>query len=217
MIYFQQETRNALNQYYKNNDSPKLHLGAGHNSLKGWFNTDLEPHIEKNIHYMDMLKIPYCISENSFKYIYSEHNIEHFNLEDSHSILKECYRILKPSGTIRIATPDLNKIINFYLQDNDLHQQYCSWAINSFCSFAKENNIYNKAVVLNNFFNNWGHKFIFDFQTIKDMLKNCGFKKIKQCTIYESEHFELQNLEKHGINIGKKFNELETMIIEAEK
>lgn len=44
--------------------------------------------------------------DNTFDFIYSEHVLEHFFLDEACDLLKECYRILKPNGVIRIIVPD---------------------------------------------------------------------------------------------------------------
>jgi predicted SAM-dependent methyltransferase len=44
--------------------------------------------------------------DNTFDFIYSEHFFEHLFLEEAFELLKECYRILKPNGVIRIIVPD---------------------------------------------------------------------------------------------------------------
>jgi predicted SAM-dependent methyltransferase len=44
--------------------------------------------------------------DNTFDFIYSEHFFEHLFLEEAFELLKECHRILKPSGVIRIIVPD---------------------------------------------------------------------------------------------------------------
>ena len=202
---------------YKNkNQIRKLHLGAGNISLDRWFNIDLYPDETRGIYFMDMTQ-PFVFEDKVFDFIYSEHNFEHFSLEDIYKILNECYRVLKPKGIIRIATPDLKKIINFYNKKSDLHNEYNKWEVDCFIPFAREKGLYNKAIVLNNFFRCWGHQFIYDFETMKTMLRLCGFKRIKKCKIYNSEYEDLVNIESHGKNIGEAFNEIETMVIEAKR
>jgi predicted SAM-dependent methyltransferase len=44
--------------------------------------------------------------DNTFDFIFSEHFFEHLFLEEAFELIKECYRILKPHGVIRIVVPD---------------------------------------------------------------------------------------------------------------
>jgi predicted SAM-dependent methyltransferase len=46
-------------------------------------------------------------ADNSFAFVYSEHFFEHLFFDEALSLLKECHRILIPSGgVIRIVVPD---------------------------------------------------------------------------------------------------------------
>jgi SAM-dependent methyltransferase len=44
--------------------------------------------------------------DNSFDFIYAEHFYEHLFMDEAVELLKECRRILKPHGVIRIVVPD---------------------------------------------------------------------------------------------------------------
>lgn len=44
--------------------------------------------------------------DNTFDFIFSEHFLEHLFLDEAIELLKECYRILKPNGVVRIVVPD---------------------------------------------------------------------------------------------------------------
>ncbi len=53
-------------------------------------------------------------SNNSQKLIYSAHMIEHLSESVLLSLFKECCRVLKPGGKIRLEAPDAEKLINLY-------------------------------------------------------------------------------------------------------
>lgn len=44
--------------------------------------------------------------DSSINYIFSEHFFEHLFLDEALSLLKECYRILRPFGVVRVCVPD---------------------------------------------------------------------------------------------------------------
>ena len=44
--------------------------------------------------------------DNTFDFIFSEHFLEHLFLDEAIDLLKECHRILKPNGVVRIVVPD---------------------------------------------------------------------------------------------------------------
>lgn len=49
-----------------------------------------------------------------FDFVYHSHFLEHLYSEDALAMLKECYRVLKPNGVLRVVVPDLNKSIRKY-------------------------------------------------------------------------------------------------------
>jgi hypothetical protein len=71
--------------------------------------------------------------------------------------------------------------------------------------------------VINNFFRDWGHQFIHNFESLKYLLLKSGFVNIKRQAINTSDNIEFLNLERHGLEISEEFNQLESLIVEAEK
>jgi SAM-dependent methyltransferase len=59
----------------------------------------------------DNLKLD--IADNSASLIYCAHTLEHLTEEKTHIFLKECVRILKPGGIMRIAVPTTQESFNF--------------------------------------------------------------------------------------------------------
>lgn len=204
--------RQKIRIYLKLHRIRKLQLGSGDNILKGWLNTDINP--KKNIIFVNVKrKLPF--KTNGFDYIFCEHLIEHLDYQQGKNLLHECFRSLKPSGKIRIATPDLNFLIELYNQKKTkLQKQYIFWAVDS---FLPDISIYQDTFVINNFFQNWSHKFIYDFKTLRHSLNEIGFIDVNRYNLGESNDANLQKLESHGKRITDEFNKLETIIVEAIK
>lgn len=57
--------------------------------------------------------IPFA--EDTFDVVYHSHLLEHINKDDALAFLKECYRVLKTGGILRVVVPDLQKIIIRYI------------------------------------------------------------------------------------------------------
>lgn len=153
----------AFADYIVKNNIKKLQIAAGPNYLPGWFNTDLNT--SDNIYYLN-LKERFPFPENTFNYIYSEHGIEHFSLDEGVFILRECFKTLISGGKIRIATPDLKNIIEYYNSDASIYDQYTEWEFNTFIKKNMSTNICTKSLIINNFYRCWGHKLIFDFELL---------------------------------------------------
>lgn len=56
---------------------------------------------------------------NSISLVYSSHFFEHIPLHQVPSFLKECHRVLKPGGVIRLVLPDFEEMCREYLTQLD--------------------------------------------------------------------------------------------------
>jgi predicted SAM-dependent methyltransferase len=91
-----------------------LNLGCGHRYHDEWTNVDFR-RTGKNVIAANLLKgIPF--NNDTFDMVYHSHAIEHFSKQDAPKFLKECYRVLKPNGIIRIAFPDLEQMVSHYIR-----------------------------------------------------------------------------------------------------
>lgn len=198
--------------YLKSHHIRKLHIGSGENVIKGWLNTDLTPYVGTEVIFLDAThKFPF--GDNTFDYIFSEHMIEHVPYEKGIFVFRECYRVLKPGGIIRIATPNLHFLIDLFKQEkSDAQKWYIQRAIDN---YFPQYNICSDTFVINNFFYNWGHQFIYDFDILAKTLGSVGFDRVTRCMSKKSEHDALQGLESHWTY--KEFDDVETMVVEGEK
>lgn len=201
-----------ISQYLRTHDSLRLHVGCQHHPLDGWLNVDIKP-FNSRVTFMDATK-PFPLPDKSFDYIFSEHMIEHVTLEEGAYMLQECYRILKTGGIIRIVTPDITLLRNLLLEpDQRDHAAYIEFSKRYF----NKSFVFNEVVVVNNFFRDWGHKFIYDETTLASLLHEVGFRNIVRCQVGLSQNSALNGLERHHLEITERFNRLESMVIEAEK
>jgi predicted SAM-dependent methyltransferase len=201
--------------YIKNNEIRKLHIGCGSNILDGWLNTDIKGN-NRHIMFMDAGN-PFPIPEQSFDYVFSEHLFEHLTYEQAKNMLSECYRILKPNGIIRIATPDIRFLIDLYLNpQKEINKSYIEF--DSKRSGLPPHPIF----AINRFHTAWGHKIIYDAESLIMMFENAGFKNIHQCEIGKSDYAELHGVERHNKSFerqkaDKDYNALQTMVFEARR
>jgi predicted SAM-dependent methyltransferase len=91
----------------------KLNLGCGYNFHPEWVNIDFQSTGKGVIAHNLLLGIPF--PDNSFDVIYHSHVLEHFSESEGKKLINECFRVLKKGGIIRIAVPDLEKIVVEYL------------------------------------------------------------------------------------------------------
>ena len=84
-----------------------LNLGGGGNLLTGCLTLDISPAADC---YADLRK-PLPFGAESVDAIFCEEFVEHITKEEAGRFLRECLRILKRGGVMRITTPDLNYLI----------------------------------------------------------------------------------------------------------
>ncbi len=90
-----------------------LNVGCGHRYHPDWFNIDLVAH-SAEVRQYDLRKgLPY--QDNSFQGVYHSHVLEHLTPAEARLLLRECRRVLKPGGVIRVVVPNLEDIAGNYL------------------------------------------------------------------------------------------------------
>jgi predicted SAM-dependent methyltransferase len=95
-----------------------VNLGCGQRYHKDWINIDFVSNSEDVIQHNLLDGIP--INDNEVDLVYHSHVLEHFSKVQGVYFIKECYRVLKVNGIIRIAVPDLETIVKEYLNNLQL-------------------------------------------------------------------------------------------------
>jgi predicted SAM-dependent methyltransferase len=62
---------------------------------------------------------PLPFSDASQRVVYSAHTIEHLDDRSLKALLGEARRVLRPGGTIRLETPDVERLVDAYLDERD--------------------------------------------------------------------------------------------------
>lgn len=166
----------------------KLNVGCGTDYKNGWINIDNNS--DNNIDKLDLnwdLRNALPFEEDSADFIFNEHFIEHLTIEEAKNIIKDLMRVLKPGGVMRIAMPDLESVVDHYLNVplnkdpviKDFHLEF----------------VETRAEWINMSFRWWGHKWLYDWEELQRRLSEAGYSKVKRCKLRESKHRELRNLE----------------------
>lgn len=209
--------KDSIQKYLGSYPIRKLHLGAGFTPLDGWLNSDISPTSEE-IFFLDVTE-SFPFDDNSFSYIFSEHLLEHITYVHARFMLLESYRVLKPGGRIRFATPDIRRLVELYrLEKNDVQKHYLESASIYFEKFFPPDiGPMMECFLVNLFFREWNHQFIYDFETLKAEIKRANFVDVVEYSPGESDDTNLKNIESHGRIIGDFMNQFETMVVEARK
>ena len=156
----------------------RLHIGSGSTPLPGWTNVDLAPYSGVDV----VLDVRGGLPFEGVEYIFAEHFIEHLTLAEGLAFLRECRRVLAPEGILRLSTPNLD------------------WVWQTHYKPAREMTAREQlfgCLELNRAFHGWGHRFLFNLETLTLALRAAGFATVRPQTYGESEEAELRGLERH--------------------
>ncbi len=103
-----------------------LNLGCGNRFHPAWVNIDFVP-TNPNVIFCNLNQgIPF--TDCSFDSVYHSHVLEHLSKDQAPFFIKECYRVLRPKGILRIVVPDLEQIARTYLTTLEQARLYpCEW------------------------------------------------------------------------------------------
>jgi len=201
----------------------KVNLGCGPVGKDDWINVDWGilaflhriPFFEKtllktrlfpkgyNVRWPKNLKLHNCkkklpFKNNSVDFIYTSHFLEHFKKFEAEKIVKDCFRVLKPGGAIRITVPDLEIIACKYIE-KDIKYFQKIFSLMNFNEMATEKNedfllgdvlvdnfypaFYKKETkgigkLLNKFVR--PHFWMYDYNSLKNLLEKSGFSSVEK-------------------------------------
>lgn len=197
-------------EWFRKDGPRKLHLW-GNEPIEGWLNASTT---EKD----GMLMLPpgkrWPFPEDCFDFIFFDRQLESRDYEGGTRLLKDCLRVLKPGGILRIAALDLSFFVR--LMAGNLTPQmeaYVYWATDAFQPGA---GVYDPVIVANHAIHSWGNRFLYDRDLLRNTLGKCGFSGIEARNPGESCHPALGGVEPTN-RLPDGFYSLETMVLEATK
>jgi len=159
----------------------RLHLGCGPRILPGWINIDIGLHADVTLD----LRRPIPLPDDSVDYVFTEDFIEHLPYRSGKAVLAECARLLRPGGALRLATPDLHRFAEAYLERSD---RALAWYRQEFPGVVTHGQMFNAGMRA------WGHQFLYDEETMRSVLEPLGFD-VRRVEFGESDHAAFRGLE----------------------
>ncbi|MFH2146185.1 MAG: methyltransferase domain-containing protein [Candidatus Omnitrophota bacterium] len=215
----------------------KVNLGCGPVSKGDWINLDWgilaflhkNPIIEKlflkfgflparykvkwpnNLKLHDLNKrLPF--NANEVDYIYISHVLEHFKKFEAEKIAKECFRVLKKEGCIRVVVPDLKLLLEKYAQaDKEYFKKIAKLTADT--EQEKTGKDFNLAdVLMDNFYPQFyrekfkgfrkilipfirPHCWMYDYESLKELLAQAGFSHVQKRAFRDGRVPDLEHLD----------------------
>jgi len=168
-----------------------LHLGAGGHHVDGWINVDVLPDgVELLADFVHALPL----RSESIDFVHSEDLLEHLDVETGKALLRECHRVLKPGGVMRILTPDLRALVReVYLDRNRDHLAWCDRTLSA-RGPCEALNMHLRM--------NGEHRFVYDEEHLRAVLEATGFR-VRRVRWNQSPAPELRylDLRDFGLNL----------------
>jgi hypothetical protein len=166
-LYRQSAYGRRLRSHCRGRQDLLLNLGCGLLVKPGWVNVDYAPSVDA--FYLDILDgLP--LADGTVRHIHCEHFLAYLDFGDAVEFLTECYRVIRPSGTMRVIVPDAERYMRAYCQNDDgffAKLEHLGGAIEP---------LKPKNMVCNHSFRMGGdHRFAWDFETLDTAAKKSGF------------------------------------------
>jgi len=167
-------------------EKTKINLGSGHWKLEGWVNVDLDLPSRPEVCADLSAALPF--RDGVADFMHTEDFLDQLDLEPALGFLRECRRILKPRGVLRILTPDLEKMARLYLEAPDRLLELWKTFVGIPLAADTAGEVFNLGMRFA------GHTFVYDGQTFSKVLADAGFDA-RRVEYNQSEVPELQGLD----------------------
>ena len=141
-------------------------IGPGASDLKPGFHS-IDYHWIPGVTCWDVAKgLPY--PDNWLGGVFTEHMVEHIPIEKAAQLFKEVHRVLKPGARVRIVVPSLELYARNFLAGLIAPGELPRAGV---CT---------PAMTINRVFYDYAHRFIYDFETMAQLLRNAGFVNVAE-------------------------------------
>jgi len=170
----------------------KLHLGCGDHRLEEWCNVDVLPAPAVDLRADGVHGLPF--RDELAAFVHCEDLIEHLDASGGAAFLRECFRVLRPGGVLRVLTPDLRALIEkVYLRREPRHLRWCAAQLQT-SDPCEALNMHLRM--------NGEHRFVYDEEHLRRLLVETGFR-VESVRWNESRHPELRYLDLRDFGLNQ--------------
>ena len=172
-------TSGYLRRWRRHPDAKVLNLGGGGNLRQEWLTADVDPRADVFVDCRRVLPL----ADGTVDAVMLEEVIEHLDYPEGVQLLRECNRILKDLGTLRISTPDFS----YFARQATTRKSYNRNAALDSEEFAdrEARRLLRSAeapfgikrmALINSIFFLHGHRFVHDAESLEELLRLAGFE-----------------------------------------
>jgi predicted SAM-dependent methyltransferase len=162
----------------------KLEIGSSNDrNLPGWVGLDLA-HFQNGFRWDMRWGLP--LKDGSAARLHTEHNLDYVEYPaEIEAVVRECYRILKPGGVLRIVLTDAGKYLRAYAAGDHEHFRSLAGLGGADPPMETEIEVINQAFRLAE-----EHRFTYDVKTLERVLRRAGFADIRETGYDPDRHVD---------------------------
>jgi predicted SAM-dependent methyltransferase len=140
---------------------------------------------------------PFPIEDGSFEYAHAEHFIEHLPFDQAIAWLREIRRLVRPGGFVRLATPDLRKYVEGYLDPEGSFFAEHREAMLRIPKFRETGIPERRGFMVNQIFRYFNHQWIYDPEEFRAVATEAGFDPdaVTECSFQEGRLPEVSKMD----------------------
>ncbi len=112
------------------------------------------------------------IADRTVDVLYTSHMLEHLDRREGRAFLAEAKRVLRPGGVLRIAVPDLRKLVDGYLATGDADD----FVARTFMAVERPVSLRGRLLLL--LFGFRAHRWMYDGPSLRRTLVDGGFRDV---------------------------------------
>ena len=161
-------------------DSRLLEVGCGRNVKPDFISLDWS--WRPGVDLCWDIRQPIPLADSSLDGIFSEHCLEHVTFDEAATVLRDCHRMLRPGGTIRVLVPDGGRYLDLYQRAKAGEDVTFPYVDESGARDLIEDSRlgFTPMMAVNRIFRGYEHLFAYDGETMGNLLRHAGFRDIEQ-------------------------------------
>ena len=215
----------------------RLHLGSGPYAVEGWTNVDYSIHVIlsrmgilarlarafrlitaiqyeayragrwREVSFWD-LRYPLPFSDEAYSFIYTSHVLEHLFPKYAALHLRECFRVLRAGGIMRVVVPDMHLAASQYVAATSESRMNTSDPESRWSFLGREIRLRDLPDAFVAEFLDpdplhrlvYGHAWMYDFWSLGVRLEEAGFVEVKACRFRDGSVPDLGELDRRPDN-----------------